>query len=623
MVVTEFQWNLVFYDLFSTEVSGIDCVLESLDGSIVHTFEIRNGLPHYKGPGDFHKTYDEDLGVSVDLTDGLCHPRYDVDDAPYTGSVEYRLTIYPTTTYYSSFYTRNPAIASVGAVLVIAFTSFLFWVYDGSVRKDMDQQQTIIQAKKTFLRFVSHEVRTPLNTISMGLKVICDDIRVLFSEEDKDKTQEDQLPPTSSTPNTAPRSKTGVWVEQEQAERILELASQINVSAESAVEILSDVLSYDKIESGKLNLELTYFPLWDLLDRIAEEFKVPAQAKKVELTWHYLAEETSHSNVAADALRLAQVLRNLISNAIKFTPTNGSIRIDVEWCPDSDLEFGRDNNIHPMDLRDMKQFGDCKQNGEIRLRITDSGVGMTIDQVSSIFGQGVQFNANSLQGGKGSGLGLFIAKGIVEQHGGVLTASSEGIDCGSTFTMILPVYVIPSETPSLFVDVSQKGKSAASIKSSSEPTISTTSDFASSAIHNHSQMTALVVDDALMNRKLLCRLLEKRGWKCDCAEDGQVAIDLVKARRADNIPAYDCILLDYEMPVMNGPEAARILKAMGCRSCLVGVTGNVLPEDISYFVACGAASVFCKPVNMEDLEVFWRDVGLLPSEHLDFSETRA
>lgn len=73
----------------------------------------------------------------------------------------------------------------------------------------------------------------------------------------------------------------------------------------------------------------------------------------------------------------------------------------------------------------------------------------------------------------------------------------------------------------------------------------------------------------------------------------------------------DCIYLDYEMPVMNGPEAAKEIRAIGCESCMVGVTGNVLSEDVSYFIECGVSSVFPKPVKIESLETFWDNAGLL------------
>jgi CheY-like chemotaxis protein len=119
-----------------------------------------------------------------------------------------------------------------------------------------------------------------------------------------------------------------------------------------------------------------------------------------------------------------------------------------------------------------------------------------------------------------------------------------------------------------------------------------------------------VVDDAVLNRKLLSRLLQNRGHVCDLAENGQEAVDLVHQSMTDGRP-YDCILLDGVMPVMDGPTAATHIRLdLGCDTFIVGITGNVMPEDVDHFKQCGANGVLPKPVKLHDLEVLWMEYGL-------------
>jgi CheY-like chemotaxis protein len=231
---------------------------------------------------------------------------------------------------------------------------------------------------------------------------------------------------------------------------------------------------------------------------------------------------------------------------------------------------------------------DVKPMGHLLLTVTDTGVGMTQEEVKIVFLQGTQFNVNALQAGNGSGLGTYIAKGIVKQHDGVLTASSEGLNCGTTFSVTLPVY-----------DIQEK-----QLPSALKKRVETEDHHEESG-----PLNILVVDDAKMNLKLLMRLLERHGHIVDGAEDGHIAVDKVKAAMKGNTE-YDVILMDYQMPGMDGPTASRKIREMGCDAFLCGVTGNVMPEDINFFKAAGANSVLAKPVKLSDLEALWVEYGV-------------
>lgn len=237
---------------------------------------------------------------------------------------------------------------------------------------------------------------------------------------------------------------------------------------------------------------------------------------------------------------------------------------------------------------------DVEKACDLQLSVIDSGAGMSPEQVEKVFGAGVQFNVNELQAGQGSGLGLYIAKGIMEQHGGTLTVASEGLGKGCAFTMTMPLYNIPE------VQARQPSSESTALESGGE---------SSDDQDGPRGFRILVVDDSATNRKLLSRLLRNQGHTCDQAEDGQLAVDHVADCVKKGI-RYHTILLDYEMPVMNGPAASRELRRLGCDSFIVGITGNVLPEDVDHFKQRGASAVLPKPFKLSRLEEVWVEFGV-------------
>jgi CheY-like chemotaxis protein len=204
------------------------------------------------------------------------------------------------------------------------------------------------------------------------------------------------------------------------------------------------------------------------------------------------------------------------------------------------------------------------QSGYAVVSVTDTGAGMSEDQLSELFRDGVQFNVNNLQAGQGSGLGLYTAKGIIDQHGGTLTAASPGLGRGTTFTMTLPLYHVPDTA--LTSDLDHLKLSI----STPTPTMkSAECRGCEQTDHCSKHLRILVVDDVTVNRRLLTRLLVNRGHCCVEAKDGREAVDQVAIAMGEGNP-YDTILLDYEMPVMNGPTAATQIRNLGCDSCIVG-----------------------------------------------------
>ena len=299
-----------------------------------------------------------------------------------------------------------------------------------------------------------------------------------------------------------------------------------------------------------------------------------------------------------------------------YLPGNLTIRA---FLVDSESSSGKTNNnrneLKNFNLHGKKDGGNnvlvCQQSGYLELSVMDSGAGMTEQQLADLFKAGVQFTVNQLQAGKGSGLGLYITKGIVEQHDGTVSAKPDGLDKGSTFILKLPLYHVPER----FVVANSKARAASSL---SEHQWSTTTDKESidtaatseAAEDAFSSLRILVVDDAKSNRKLLSRLLEKRGHDCDQVEDGRDAVEATMVAIKASKP-YHTILMDYEMEFMNGPDAALEMRRLGCDSFIVGITGNLLQEDVQHFKDCGANNVLSKPFMLNELEMLWVEYGLV------------
>jgi len=382
-----------------------------------------------------------------------------------------------------------------------------------------------------------------------------------------------------------------------------------------AIDILNDLLNYDKIERGTLQLQLGVLSAWSLIEKVILEFKLPASSKQILLHLSFKVEkdvdDLSEQNnsvtrgrelplgvrdlcLLGDSIRLTQVLRNMMSNALKFTPEGGSIQVKASFVESKRAHAPEEKHVS------KTETVTAAYRGKLKVAVQDSGAGMSPEQLTRLFRDGVQFNANELQAGGGSGLGLFIAKGLVKQHKGTLSASSDGLGRGSTFSLSLPLWNVPDHVekhtgPKLMAATNELS-SVATGATSGEPV-------------RASSLYVLVVDDVLSNRKLLRRVLETKGHICAEAEDGRKAVEMVQAASACGKP-FESVLMDYEMPHLDGPSAAKEIRRLGIDTNIVGITGNVLPEDVSHFLRCGANEVLSKPVKYAELDSLWSEYGV-------------
>jgi PAS domain S-box-containing protein len=322
----------------------------------------------------------------------------------------------------------------------------------------------------------------------------------------------------------------------------------IKHSAENLKLIINDILDLAAIESGKLRFEKIPFNLTDLVPSLVGTFAYQAKDKKIKLD--YNIEQNLNRILLGDPVRLNQILVNLISNAVKFTHS-GDIKVQCS------VE------------REQKTL--CW----VRIEVTDTGIGIPTEKLNTIFESFSQADASVTRKYGGSGLGLTIVKQLVELQNGKITVRSEE-NSGSTFIVLIP-YTIGKA--SNFSPVNFVGK-----KSLDE------------SLTRHLQV--LLVEDNDINRLYAKSILNK--WRCevDIAENGLVAIEKVKNNN------YDIVLMDVQMPVMDGYEATRAIRILdGDRKeiPILALTANATKSDVQKCLASGMNDYLPKPFTPDDL----------------------
>ena len=321
----------------------------------------------------------------------------------------------------------------------------------------------------------------------------------------------------------------------------------IRHSAENLKVIINDILDLASIESGKLKFEKIAFNLTDLLPSLISTFTYQAREKNLSL--HYTIDKSLNTFLIGDPVRLNQILINLISNAVKFTHT-GSIHVTCS------IEKGKKNVRW------------------VSISVSDTGVGIPTEKLTTIFESFSQADESVTRRYGGTGLGLTIARQLVElQKGRIDVKSKEHL--GSTFTILMP-YIISKVTKlskQSFKDTGNTGDIGHALR-------------------------VLLVEDNDINRLYAKSILET--WKCktDIAENGMIAIEKLKSNM------YDVILMDVQMPVMDGYEATKAIRMMALPASatpVVALTANATKKDIEKCLAAGMDDYVAKPFTPDDL----------------------
>ncbi|MDL2229521.1 response regulator [Treponema sp. OttesenSCG-928-L16] len=331
-------------------------------------------------------------------------------------------------------------------------------------------------------------------------------------------------------------------------EKIKQSLLKIEENSQHLLGILNDILDFSKIESGKLVFNEELFSLKGNIDFIRSMFKSQAEQKK--LNFKVDVQNIKHDGIITDSLRLNQVLINLISNAVKFTDPGGSVAFSAEEL----FHIGGES---------VYSFS-----------VSDTGIGIEAEQAKKLFTPFSQANASISSHYGGTGLGLAIAKSIIEILNGeikLITAPGKG----SSFSFTIRV----------------KAQDTAAKPEQEEPQLP---DFTGKRL--------LVVDDVEINREVAMELLRGTGIEMEAAQNGKQAVDMF---RGSGENYYDMILMDMQMPVMDGCSASREIRSSGRPDAesvkIIAMTANVLDEDVKKAFDSGMNAYAAKPIVVSEV----------------------
>jgi CheY-like chemotaxis protein len=356
---------------------------------------------------------------------------------------------------------------------------------------------------------------------------------------------------------------------------------QMTSSVEHMASLLDDVLVIQKIEDGALELLREAFDFPETIRKTERLFAAAIQEKGITFT----IDECINIGLGAcwvlgDKHRIVQITANFISNAIKFTPTGGTIKVKVT-------------------KESMAQPGMCK----IRVAVQDSGIGISPENLKVLFQPYVQLDAAHQQNGKGTGLGLSICKLLTNLLGGDVAVTSPGqVGQGSEFSYWIPFeQTVPlTRSPQPTFPVADSYRNLDDTASGTWRALEPLGSIVVTPLNIAAPVTLLLVDDLAITRELTANLLRRQGFHCLCACDGRDAIEKLEVLLADPLnPKVNAVLMDDEMPIMSGREAVRLIRDRGWTLPVLGVTGNVLAEDTMIFRSAGCDKIFFKPVDIK------------------------
>jgi urea transport system substrate-binding protein len=388
-----------------------------------------------------------------------------------------------------------------------------------------DAAEAANRAKSTFLANMTHELRTPLNAIIGYSELLQEEAQELGEEE-----------------------------------FVMDLAS-INMAGKQLLNIISDILDISKIEAGKMTLFLESFDVLKLVEQVVTTVQPLVGKNGNTLSVNC---DRNIGTIYADSAKLRQALLNLASNAAKFTD-RGKITINV-WKEEAKA-------LPAENSEELSEIGSRCQNPAIVFQVTDTGIGMTEDQVSRLFGAFAQADDSTTRRYGGTGLGLTISRKFCQMMGGDITVESE-FDCGSTFTIRLPIAV-------------KIEKEAEGDRASEETGLQ---EVRSQPLELPDAATVLVIDDDPDSRDLITRCLSKQGFRVLSSASGEAGLQLAK----ELLP--DAITLDVMMPSMDGWAVLSALKADPDLANIPVIMLTFL-DDPNHGLELGAAEYLRKPLD--------------------------
>jgi len=404
-------------------------------------------------------------------------------------------------------------------------------------QKELQAQQTELieakekaenssKAKTTFLFNMSHDIRTPMNAI-IGYVELSKKLHSLCESCLRERCPED-------VPN-----------------KMYDFLRKIETSSHHLLGLINDVLEMSRIESGKLELDLSEIDICRIFEDVRDMFTTQMQTKNISFSVD--TSQVKNKFVLCDEIRLNRVLLNLLSNAYKFTPSGGKISVTL-------TQKNLQGNL-----------------ASYEMRVKDSGIGMTQEFSEKVFEAFERERTSTVSRIQGTGLGMAITKRIVDLMQGdieVITAPNEGTE----FVINVQLKVVEEKHS----EVAQENSAAQVI--------------------NFSRKKLLLVDDIEVNREIAKMLLEGAGFTVETAADGKEAVEKVSASKPGD---FDAVLMDIQMPIMNGYEATKAIRALENQQLakipILAMTANAFSEDVQAAKDAGMNAHIAKPIDVPSM----------------------
>ncbi len=346
-------------------------------------------------------------------------------------------------------------------------------------------------------------------------------------------------------------------------EKVIEYADKIAISSQHLLGIINDVLDMSKIEAGKTVFKYSDFSILDSIEELNTIFH--SQANEKNQSFIITKENLKHEWVNGDKVHLMQIFSNLLSNAIKYTQEGGIIQFIAEESETNSSTYGKYHFI-----------------------VSDNGMGMSADFKETIFDAFTRAESSVTNKIQGTGLGMAITKNLVESMGGTIEVESEP-NHGSSFEVILNLKIVENRVVSSTEQIEMH---------------ETDSDILDG-------MRILCAEDNELNAEILMELLKLEGAECTICENGKRILEAFE----QSVPGeYDMILMDVQMPVMNGYEATKAIRRSSHEQAktipIIAMTANAFSEDMQHSLSAGMNAHISKPVDMKLLKKTIRNIKL-------------
>jgi len=354
------------------------------------------------------------------------------------------------------------------------------------------------------------------------------------------------------TPMNAIVGYTTLAKKEKDPAKVAEYMDKIEASSHHLLALINDVLDMGRVESGKMELETAPANLVKTMREVRDLFATQMKTKKLNFT---VTTDVTNKTVICDKNRLNRILLNLLSNAFKFTPEGGSVSVK------------------------LIQIGTGEDMGYYQLRVKDTGIGMSPEFAATVFEAFTRERTAEVAGIQGTGLGMAITKSIVDLMGGkidVITEKKKG-----TEFVIHVAFPLAEDLP----EEEETRESGAA---------ETDTGFAG--------MRILLVEDNAINREIAMMILNELGFRVETAENGKIAVEKVEASE----PGYfDGVLMDIQMPVMNGYDATKAIRSLADKKLaaipIVAMTANAFAEDVQAAKDAGMNGHIAKPINIPQM----------------------